>query len=319
MERIKIKGLGYAKAQRKVSNHDLSKIVDTSDEWIVQRTGIHSRYVTVDENTSDIAGKAARNALEDAQINPEDIDVIICCTATPDNVTPSCASLVQGKLDLKNVRLALDVNAACSGFIYGLELAHHLLDSYSNILVIGAETLSKLMDWSDRNTCVLFGDGAGAAIVSKGNHDFFFTSTSQPDLKGVLQAQSRKLSSPLEKHIPEAGFLTMNGKEVFRFAVGAMQNSIDMILEKANKTMEDIDLIIPHQANLRIIQHVAKRENLPLSKFYINLDRFGNTSAASIAIALACAKEEGRLKPGMKIICVGFGGGLTSGAIYMEY
>ena len=196
--------------------------------------------------------------------------------------------------------------------------ASHLLENYPCILVVASETLSKLIDWSDRNTCVLFGDGAGAAIVEKGQPISFYT-MGQSDQKGVLWAPSRSLRQPLWQAVQEVGFLQMQGREVFRFAVRAMQEAIENVLEQEHKSLDDVDLIIPHQANLRIIQHVAKQLHLPLSKFYLNLEQFGNTSAASVAIALACAKAEGVLKRGMRIVCVGFGAGLTSGAIYMEW
>ena len=294
MTTLKCAGIGYAKAQREVKNTDLAQIVDTSDAWIQSRTGICSRYITETENTSDLAVRASLKALEDAKKSSEDIDAILCCTVTADCTTPSTASLIQGKLGCKKDILAFDINAACSGFIYGLITASHLLENYPCILVVASETLSKLIDWSDRNTCVLFGDGAGAAIVEKGPPISFYT-MGQSDQKGVLWAPSRSLRQPLRQAVQEVGFLQMQGREVFRFAVR------------------------PHQANLRIIQHVAKQLHQPLSKFYLNLEQFGNTSAASIAIALACAKAEGVLKRGMRIVCVGFGAGLTSGAIYMEW
>lgn len=318
MTTLKCAGIGYAKAQREVKNTDLAQIVDTSDAWIQSRTGICSRYITETENTSDLAVRASLKALEDAKNSSEDIDAILCCTVTADCTTPSTASLIQGKLGCKKDILAFDINAACSGFIYGLITASHLLENYPCILVVASETLSKLIDWSDRNTCVLFGDGAGAAIVEKGQPISFYT-MGQSDQKGVLWAPSRSLRQPLRQAVQEVGFLQMQGREVFRFAVRAMQEAIENVLEQEHKSLDDVDLIIPHQANLRIIQHVAKQLHQPLSKFYLNLEQFGNTSAASIAIALACAKAEGVLKRGMRIVCVGFGAGLTSGAIYMEW
>lgn len=317
MEGLKIQGLGYAIAQKTITNEDLSHCVDTSDEWIVQRTGIRTRHITENENTSDLAYRAALKAIEDAHIDKKEIDVILCATATPDCVTPSCASLIQGKLGLSQSVFTFDLNAACSGFIYGLEVALHLLESYRCVLLIGAETLSKIIDWTDRNTCVLFGDGAGAAILKKSKKKVSFYANSQPDLKGTLQARGRLIRKPLSSDKQEVGFLSMNGKEVYRFALKEMQNAMEAV--KREDSWDDVDLIIPHQANLRIIQQVARNIKQPLSKFYINLDRFGNTSAASIAIALACAKEEKRLKEGMHVLLVGFGGGLCSGAIYMEW
>lgn len=321
MEMIQIKGVGYAQAQQKVTNEDLSKIVDTSDEWIRQRTGIQTRFVTVDENTSDLSYRASLRAIQDAQIHPTDIDLIICATATPDNVTPAVACLIQERLGLNGQHvMAFDLNAACSGFVFGLQVAGYMLKGYHCALVIGAETLSKVVDWTDRNTCVLFGDGAGAAILkpSTSKHMSSFAQ-SIGDAKGVLTARGFALKKPLVNGDKDYSYLYMDGREVYRFAVGAMQEAIEKVLQQEQIDLEDIDLIIPHQANLRIIKHVAKRMKLDESRFYVNVQEYGNTSAASIAIALASAKEEGYLHEGMKIVLTGFGGGLTYGAVYIEW
>ncbi|MDO4466634.1 MAG: beta-ketoacyl-ACP synthase III [Bacillota bacterium] len=321
MENVKIIGCGYAKAKVKVSNADLEKIVETNDEWIQQRTGIQTRYVTDEENTSDLAVKAAQKAIEDAGIPVEDIDMILVATTTPDCITPSTACLVQEKLGLNGKECtALDINAACSGYVYGITLASCLLEKYKTILVIGSETLSKILDWTDRNTCVLFGDGAGACILQKSESNRLFSYTkSNGDVNGVLMAQGLPIKKPLENGTKDYGYVQMDGKEVFRFAVKAMQESVEKVLEKANVSLEDVDLIIPHQANIRIIRHVAKKMRLAEEKFFVNLEEFGNTSSASIAIALACAKEQGKLQPGMKIVLTGFGAGFTCGAVYIEW
>ncbi|MGM9946545.1 beta-ketoacyl-ACP synthase III [Floccifex sp.] len=315
MENVKIIGCGYAKAEKKLFNTDLEKIVDTSDEWIVQRTGIHSRYITQTKNTSDLAFEAAKKAIKDAQIDVSLIDCILVATTTPDCITPSTACLVQEKLGLNGQECtSFDLNAACSGFVYGLSLASMMLETYSTILVIGAETLSKIIDWNDRNTCVLFGDGAGAALIQKSNQGRMVSFTkSTGDKDGFLMCKGLSLQ---EK---EMSYLEMNGKEVFRFAIEAMPYSIEKVLEKANQKIEDIDLFIPHQANIRILKHVAKKMKIDFDRIFVNLDEFGNTSSASIAIALAQAKEQGKIKKGMKMVLTGFGAGFTSGAIYLEW
>ena len=319
MNQIKILGSGIAKANQKITNFDLEKRVDTSDEWIVQRTGISSRYVSVGENTSDLAVRAALQAIDNAQIQKEDIDVIIVATMTPDCMTPSTACLVQAKLGLNDYPiLAFDLNAACSGFLYAFQVASDLLNRYQNILVIGSETLSKLIDWNDRSTCVLFGDGAGAVIMSRGQSKLYHYANSEGDLNGVLKAEGLPLIEHLENHQPIQSFLTMQGNDVFRFAVRVLKESIEQVLELAQLSIDDIDLIIPHQANLRIINHVAKKMKVDISKFYVNLQDYGNTSAASIPIAYALARQAGLIDEHKRIILVGFGSRLTYGATLID-
>lgn len=319
MNQIKILGSGIAKANQKITNFDLEKRVDTSDEWIVQRTGISSRYVSVGENTSDLAVRAALQAIDNAQIQKEDIDVIIVATMTPDCMTPSTACLVQAKLGLNDYPiLAFDLNAACSGFLYAFQVASDLLNRYQNILMIGSETLSKMIDWNDRSTCVLFGDGAGAVIMSRGQSKLYHYANSEGDLNGVLKAEGLPLIEHLENHQPIQSFLTMQGNDVFRFAVRVLKESIEQVLELAQLSIDEIDLIIPHQANLRIINHVAKKMKVDISKFYVNLQDYGNTSAASIPIAYALARQEGLIDEHKRIILVGFGSGLTYGATLID-
>lgn len=317
MDSIKIVGTGYAKADQLVTNDDLSKIVETNDEWIYSRTGIHNRYVNKTSNTSDLAYLASLQAIKDAKIDSKKIGLIIVATLTPDDFTPSVACLLQAKLGLNDQNImAFDLNAACSGFVYSLLTASKLLEKDQYALVVGAETLSKLVDWTDRTTCVLFGDGAGACILAYDEKSKMVgVANSQGDLDGYLIAKGVNLDSRQKGY----GNITMNGTEVFKFAIQAMPQAIEDVLEKANQKIEDIDLIIAHQANIRILQRVSKQMNVPMDKFYVNLEQFGNTSAASIAIALATAKEEEYLKEGMKVILVGFGGGFTYGAIYIEY
>lgn len=320
MKGIEILGCGYAKGEHCITNDDLGKIVDTNDEWIVTRTGISSRYVSEYKNTSDLALEASLSAIADGKIDKEEISLIIVATITPDKFTPSTASILQEKLNLDKPIMAFDINAACSGYVYALQIASSLLKEGETALVVGAEILSKIVDYSDRNTCVLFGDGAGASVIKNTGSDkevAFFT-RSIPDVEHVLYADGVTLNSPLQNDKKDYGYLKMDGKEVFKFAIVAMMGSIETILREVNHVIEDIDLIIPHQANVRIINHVARKLGVDSSKFYVNLSEYGNTSAASIGIALACAKEEGKLKDGMKIVLVGFGAGLTYGASFIE-
>ena len=319
MNSIEILGTGFVRAQKKISNLDLEKRVDTSDEWIVQRTGISSRYVSETENTSDLAYQASLQAIEDANIQREDIDVIIVATMTPDCITPSTACLVQAKLGLNDCPIfAFDINGACSGFLYAFQIASDLLSRYEHILVIGSETISKMIDWSDRSTCVLFGDGAGAMILGRGATQLYHYANSEGDTQQVLQANGLSLVQDLQNNEPSTHYLIMKGNDVFRFAVRVLKESIENVLAQSNLTMDDIDLVIPHQANYRIISHVAKKMKVDLSKFYMNLQEFGNTSAASIPIAYAMAQREGKIPANGRVILVGFGAGLTYGATLID-
>lgn len=311
MDNIKIIASGYTCGSKVVTNDDLSKVVDTSDEWIKTRTGIHARTISQDKNTSELAIEAAKNAINNYSIDINKIRLIIVATITADNVTPSCACLVQQGLGLNgNEIMAFDINAACSGFIYALQCGARLLDE-GYALIIGAETLSKIVDWTDRNTCVLFGDGAGAVVIEKTNDGstMNFYSRSKGDTNAYLACDGRVLQPNLRNISQEKPYLTMNGREVFRFATSAMPDAINHVLE--NDDIESIDLIIPHQANIRILDYVCKKINYPLEKMMVNLEQFGNTSAASVPIALAQAYEMGRIQPNMTIILVGFGAGFT--------
>lgn len=322
MNTIQLLGCGYAHPKQQVDNHYLESIIDTSDEWIVQRTGIHARYVAITETTSLLAAEAAQKAIEDAKIEKKDISLLIVATLTGDQPMPSTACLVQEYLGMMDQRLmAFDINAACSGFLYSLQCACAMLKENECALVVGAENLSKIIDWNDRGTCILFGDGAGAAIIRKSaqGKNIWHFAQSKGDPKRVLDIPGKTLSNQPCVNVNEAyRYLSMDGKEVFRFAVGAMEEAIHQVLEQSPWDLEAIDLIIPHQANVRILANVARHMKLSMDRFYVNLDRFGNTSAASVPIALAQAKAEGRLHEGMKIILVGFGGGLTYAASLME-
>ncbi len=313
---IDIIGYGLQKAKRKIENKDLEAIVDTSDEWIQERTGIISRYVSEEENTSVLGYRAALKAIENAKIDKQDIDVIIVATMTPDYFIPSCACMIQKKLDIPHV-LAFDINAACSGFLYALQIACDLLNSYQNILIVGSETISKIIDWTDRNTCVLFGDGAGAIILKRGNRKVYHYANCIGNNEDLV-AEGLALTCDLKNQPQNYYYLSMKGQNVFRFAIRALQESIEEVLKKSNLSITDIDYIIPHQANLRIINYVAKKMKINLSKFYINLYEYGNTSSASIPIALVEAYEKKLIDYKSKIILVGFGAGLTYGATLVD-
>lgn len=326
MEEVSIKAFGAYAPRRIVSNDDLSKIVETNDEWIVERTGIKERRISEGEDTSSIAVKAANQALERANLTGEDIDLIIVATVTPDKFTPSVACLVQKEIQAENA-MAFDVSAACSGFIFGLQAACSMMkvtENFKNALVIGVETLSKIMNWEDRSTCVLFGDGGGAVVLSKGEgnggiREFYSKSLGK---KGdCLVVEAMPVINPFIKdknNDTNYQKIYMNGGEVFKFATKVIVESIKKILEKSSLTIDDIDYIVPHQANLRIIDYAVRKLKVDGSKFYTNLERYGNTSSASIPLALNEMYEKNLLKKGHKIILVGFGGGLTYGAVLIE-
>lgn len=322
-----IRGTGFSVPSQIVTNDDLSKTVDTSDEWIRTRTGIEERRIASPElNNSDLAVEAARIAIERAGINAEELDLIIVSTVTPDMIFPATACLVQEALGAKHAA-TFDLEAACSGFIYALSVARQYIASgeYNNVLVVASELLSRVTDWSDRSTCVLFGDGAGAAVLSgsdEGESDFlsFFLGGNgkYADILNIPAGGSRKPASP--ETLAERGHcMKMNGPEVFKAAVKKMNLSMHQVLAKAGLQSSDLDIIIPHQANLRIIDSLRKYLDLPEDKVYVNLQKYGNTSAASIAIALAELEESGRLTRGQLVGMCAFGGGLTWAACLFRY
>lgn len=323
---VGIKGLGYYVPEKIVTNFDLEKIVDTSDEWIRTRTGIEERRFTAEhEATSDLAYKAALKAIEVAKIGKNEIDLIIVATATPDYLTQPTACLVQKKLDLLSIP-CFDVTAACTGFIYALTVANAMVKSkmYRNVLVIGAEALSRISDMRDRNTCVLFGDGAAAAIVGEVEDKYGILGISigaegEDEMILKVPAGGSKTPNTEETIEKRENFLKMNGKEVFKFAVKVLPKVTLDALEEAKLSVNDLNMIFPHQANLRIIEAAAKRIDFPLEKFYVNLNKYGNTSAASIGIALGEALERGLIKKGDNIALTGFGGGLTYGSVVMKW
>lgn len=323
MKEVIIEGLGKYTPSNLVTNDQLSEIIDTSDEWIYSRTGIKSRYISRGEDTSYMAAKAGEKALENTNISPLDVDLIVVATCTPDMFTPSTACIVQSIIGANNA-LAFDISAACSGFIYGLDVAKALmkLNNYKHALVIGAENLSKSLDWEDRGTCVLFGDGAGAAILSKSGDLGLMSSfcKSEGSKYKCITIEGNDVDSPfVENKTTRHSKLKMDGGEVFKFATSVIVSSINKMLKENNLDINDIDYIIPHQANVRIIQYAAKKLKVDMDKFYMNMEEYGNTSGASIPIALSDMYEKGLLKKDSKIILVGFGAGLTYGATLINW
>lgn len=317
----KIIGTGRCLPETVVTNDDLSKIMDTSDEWISSRTGIRERHIAKDETTATMSAEAAKKALAQAGLEASDIDLIIVGTLTGDYVTPSTACEVQSLIGATNA-VAFDVNAACSGFMFALNTAHVYLQAgiYKNALIIGAETLSKIMDWNDRGTCVLFGDGAGAAVVTSGDNGLLsFTQGSDGSKGMVLACQNRTNNNPLISTSKELAYTYMDGQEVYKFAVSKVPDSIKQVLAEANLEVDDIKYFILHQANIRIIQSVAKRLKVSEDKFPISLDHCGNISAGSVPILLDEVNEKGMLQKGDKIVMAGFGAGLTWSACVMEW
>ena len=323
---INITGTGRALPENIVTNFDMAKIVETSDEWIRERTGIAERRISTGDTVASLSAKACEQALEMAGKQAEDVDLIIVATCSPEMLLPCAACQVQGMIGAKNA-VAFDLNAACSGFLFGLSTVYGYLQTglYRNALVVGAEVLSKIIDWTDRSTCVLFGDGAGAAFVEaiEGNEEnagIISISQGSDGARGmVLSCQERKLSNPYIKDAigEENNFLHMDGQEVYKFAVKQVPVCIQDALSKAGLTVEDIDHFVLHQANVRILEAVAKRLKADITKFPMNLNRVGNMSSATIPVLLDELNREGKLKKGDKIVLSGFGAGLTYGACVM--
>lgn len=318
---VGIIGTGKYVPEKILTNSDLEKMVDTNDEWIVSRTGIKERHIAApDQATSDLAYEAAIKALESAGMTGSDLDLIIVATITPDSSFPSTACILQDKLGAKGAA-AFDLSAACSGFVYGLATATSFIQSgmYNNALVIGADCLSRITDYTDRNTCVLFGDGAGAVVVGEvpeGRGFKAFDLGAEGAGGSLLQIEGggSRLPASAETVENKKHYIYMNGREVFKFAVRVMGTATIEVLRKAGMDRTDVDLFVPHQANVRIIQSAMQRLELPEEKVVVNVDKYANTSAASIPLALVEAAEEGRMKAGDTVLMVGFGGGLTWGA-----
>jgi 3-oxoacyl-[acyl-carrier-protein] synthase-3 len=318
MIHARIIGTGHYLPEKLVTNDDLSKFVDTSDEWIRQRSGIEQRYfAAADQAVSDLGTEAGRKALEDAGVAPEEVDYIICATLTPDFNMPSSACVIQHNLGACNAG-ASDLNAACSGFVYALQHADALIRAgvHKTILVVGAEKLSDHLFWDKRDTAVLFGDGAGAALLRgcDGEHGILSTYTrsdgSAAEILSVPSGGTRTPITPENVNTVERG-VSMNGRELYKRAIGAFGDAIEVALQQTGLTVDDIDLFIPHQANKRIIDSAAKRVGLPEEKIYLNLMTVANTSAGSIPIAIDEARKEGRIKDGDTVLLAAFGGGLT--------
>ncbi|MBY0206175.1 ketoacyl-ACP synthase III [Paenibacillus polysaccharolyticus] len=318
---VGIIGTGKYVPEKILTNSDLEKMVDTNDEWIVSRTGIKERHIAApDQATSDLAYEAAIKALESAGMTGSDLDLIIVATITPDSSFPSTACILQDKLGAKGAA-AFDLSAACSGFVYGLATATSFIQSgmYNNALVIGADCLSRITDYTDRNTCVLFGDGAGAVVVGevpegRGFKAFDLGAEGAGGSLLNIEGGGSRLPASAETIENKKHYIYMNGREVFKFAVRVMGTATIEVLRKAGMDRTDVDLFVPHQANVRIIQSAMQRLELPEEKVVVNVDKYANTSAASIPLALVEAAEEGRMKAGDTVLMVGFGGGLTWGA-----
>ncbi|MFZ1946971.1 MAG: beta-ketoacyl-ACP synthase III [bacterium] len=323
---IGIIGVGAYVPDDVLTNRDLEKMVDTNDQWIRERTGISKRHrADAKTATSDLAKQAGLRALADAGLGPLDVDMIIVATATPDMLFPSTACVVQKEIGATNA-VAFDVSAACSGFLYGLSIAEQFVKSggYDHILVVGAETLTKILDWTDRSTCVLFGDGAGAAVVGRVGEGRGLISTllaSDGALGDMLELPAGGSRMPASEETLRRGlhFVKMEGNKLFKAAVKAMASAAISTLDGAGYSGDDLDLLVPHQANLRIITATADRIKIPMDKVHINIEEYGNTSAASIPIALDEAKRKGVLKEGMLIEMVSFGGGLTWACVLMRW
>ena len=324
---VRITGWGMYAPERVLSNAELERVVDTSDEWIRTRTGIRERRIAAaHETTATLSAIAAKRAIAVAGLEPDDIDVILVATLTPDYWMPSTGALVKEAIG-NSTAAAMDVMAACSGFVYAYSIADSYIRSgmYKNALVIGAETLSRFLDYSDRSTCILFGDGAGAVVLSASEEEGGglrgVELTTDPDGAYMIWLPSGGSRSPASGQTLARGehYVRMEGRETYRYATKTMATTALKAIERAGWQPDEIDLFIPHQANVRIIESVAKGLNLPMEKMFVNVDRYGNTSAGSIPIALAEAVDSGRIKVGDKIVLVAFGAGLTSGGIAMEW
>jgi 3-oxoacyl-[acyl-carrier-protein] synthase-3 len=321
-----ITGWGMSVPVNVVTNADIAKIVDTSDEWIQSRTGIRERHIiSGDETTSSLAAAAGRDAMLMAGVTANDIDMVIVATFCPDRPLPATACRVQAQLGISRAA-AFDIVAACSGFVYGLTIATSLIKTgmAKRILFCAADVVSHYVNWQDRNTCVLFGDGAGAVVLEATDQPYGLLSSvmgAAGDREDLLMVEAGGTCMPMSADVMAQGkhFLTMNGREVFKLAVRGMEESSLQALAQANMTLDDMQLVVPHQANRRIIEAIAERLNVPIERFFINVDRYGNTSAATIPIALTEAAASGALNPGDHVLLTAFGGGLTWGSAVVRW
>ncbi|MGB9839108.1 beta-ketoacyl-ACP synthase III [Thermovenabulum sp.] len=324
-DKIGILGVGSFLPDKVLSNFDLELMVDTSDEWIKERTGISFRRIA-EKNiaTSDMAYEASKEALKMANLKPDEIDLIIGATVTPDMLFPSSACLVQQKLKAKNAA-CFDLSAGCTGFIYALVCAYEFIKSgmYNNALIFGSETLSRIVDWEDRNTCVLFGDGAGACVIGRVNEGgIIYKLLGADGTKSELlyiPAGGSKEPATIDTVRDRKHYIKMNGKEVFRFAVSIIEEMVKRITKESGCPVEEVDYFLPHQANMRIIDSAFRKLNIPMDKVIVNLDKYGNMSAASIPVALDEVVKSGKVKKNDKIMLLGFGAGLTWGGVLIEW
>ncbi len=323
-----ISGTGSYLPEKILTNDDISKIVDTNDEWISTRSGIKERRIAApNEASSDMALIASQRALKAANLSPEDIELVIVTTVSPDKMFPSTACLLQAKLGIRNNIPCFDIEAACSGFVYGLEVASKMMRSghYKNALVVSAEKMSTMLDWTDRNTCVLFGDGAGAIVLSISDEenvgvlDTVLGADGSGQVTLEMPAGGSAMPTTHETLDAKLNTVKMDGKEVFKMAVKIMGDKAFEVIERYGLPLEKLDLLIPHQANTRIIESVVKKLKLPMEKVFINIEKYGNTSSASIPIALDEALAQGRIKKGDHILFVAFGAGLTWGATLVKW
>jgi len=322
MYECRIAGTGRYVPEKVLTNTDLEKIVETSDEWIIKRTGIRERRIAAeDQSTSDLALEAARVALDRAGLAAEDLDAIILATLTPDTYCPAGACYVQNLLGATNA-CAFDLSAACTGFVYGITVGSSLVRAgiHKNVLVLGAETLSRFIDYTDRNTCILFGDGAGAAVLSRAEEggdsrllDHYLRSDGGGTDLIIMPGGGARRPSSHDTVDGKLHFLSMQGNDVFKFATKSMQTLIETAIERNGLSVDDLDLVVPHQVNSRIIDTVLRKVDIPEEKIYLNLQRYGNTSAASVPMALHEAVEEGRVQAGNLVLLAAFGAGLTWG------
>lgn len=318
-------GIGACVPDRVLTNLDLEKMVDTNDEWITTRTGIKERRIASEEvAASDLSYTASLKALQMADIKAEDLDLIIECTITPDMMYPATACLLQDKLKAVNAS-AFDLSAGCTGFVYGMTVATQFIQTgfYKNILVVGCDLLSKVTDFTDRNTCVLFGDGAGAVVISRTEAKGIIENYIAADGSGSgylsLPGGNSRFPASHDTVEKKLHYTQMDGKEVFKFAVNAMPRAVKEVLKRAELTIEDIDILLPHQANIRIIDSAVKKLNIDPDKVYTTIEKYGNMSSASIPVTLEAMFEEGKIKKGDKMVMVGFGAGLTYGATLLEW
>jgi 3-oxoacyl-[acyl-carrier-protein] synthase III len=323
--RVTITGIGCHAPERVMTNEELARIVDTSDEWIVERTGIRERRVAApDEALSDLALPAAKDALAQAGVDPADIDLLVVATVTPDMLFPSTGAILADQLGAK-AAAAYDLSAGCTGFVYAVAQAHGMVSAglAEHALVVGGDVLSKIVDWQDRSTCVLFGDGAGAVVIERSKDGGFLGFELGADGSGgpqlYMPAGGSRAPASVETVAARQHFAKMNGREVFKFATRVLVDSAENVLEQAGVPVGEVDLYVPHQANVRIIDHARRKLGIPAERTVVNVDRYGNTSSGSIPLALGEAEAEGRLRPGDLVLMTGMGAGLTWGSALIEW